>query len=390
MKVAFVSPSLSRDAGGIFEIERDLAKALHSSTPAQIDVLGLRDEHTEKDRLEWAPLKPQVFGTTGPDAFRYAPRLLEGMHTSNADLVHLHALWMYTSVATLRWSRRTGRPHVVTINGMLDDWALQNARWKKRIAGVLYEDTNLQAAACLHVNTDAERQAVRRYGVGGPVCIIPNGVTLPDSTARESPPWAGVIPSDSNVLLYLGRIHPKKGLQELIDGWKEWKQAQVDDAWHIAVVGWEDGDHEKNLRERVRTAGVEDSVHFLGPMFEEEKASAFTHADAFVLPSHSEGFPMAVLEAWSYALPVLKTPACNIPAGFEADAAVQIDPRPRSIAEGLDQLLGASDEARTAMGERGRKLVEDRYTWSHAAEQMHRVYQWLLGDAEQPDSVELD
>ena len=390
MTVAFVSPSLSRDAGGIFEIERSLARALHRSTPADVEVLGLRDEHTDADRDAWAPLDPQVFGTVGPSAFGYAPGLLDALHATGADLAHLHALWMYTSVATLRWHRRTERPHVVTINGMLDDWALRNARWKKWIAGTLYENSNLQAAACIQVNTEAEREAVRRYGVDGPVCVVPNGVALPDDPSPGAPPWAGEIPVDANVLLFLGRLHPKKGLEELLDGWAEWGSSAGDESWHLAVVGWDDGGHAEGLRERVRTNELDEAVHFLGPLFGEDKAAAYTHADAFVLPSHSEGFPMAVLEAWSYALPVLKTPACNIPEGFAADAAVRIDPAPASIAEGLDRLLGAPADARTAMGRRGRRLVEERFTWPRVAEQMHRVYRWLLGDGPRPDCVTLD
>jgi len=390
MTVAFVTPSLSRNAGGIFEIERELGKALHRSTSANVEVLGLRDDHTDADRPEWAPLDPQAFGTVGPDAFGYAPDLLGALYATDADLAHLHALWMYTSVATLRWHRRTDRPHVVTINGMLDDWALQNARWKKWVAGTLYEDANLQAAACIQVNTEAERAAVRRYGIGGPVCIIPNGVILPDDRSADSPPWAGDIPADANVLLFLGRLHPKKGLEELLDGWAEWQSTGNADAWHLAVVGWDDGGHEKDLRRQVRANALGDVVHFLGPRFGDEKAAAFRHADAFVLPSHSEGFPMAVLEAWSYGLPVLKTPACNIPEGFSSDAALRIAPEPSAIAEGFDRLLAAPPEARVAMGRRGRTLVEERFSWPRVAEQMHCVYQWLLGDAARPDCVTLD
>jgi len=391
MTVAFVTPSLSRNAGGIFEIERELGKALHRSTPTEVEVLGVRDEHTKADRPEWAPLEPRVFDSVGPEAFAYAPDLLDALRTTNPDLAHLHALWMYTSLAVLRWHRQADRPHIVTINGMLDGWALQNARWKKWIAGTLYEDANLQAAACIQVNTEAEREAVRRYGVEGPVCVIPNGVTLPDDEPTEVPPWEGKIPSDAHVLLFLGRLHPKKGLWELIDGWKEWRPtADAGASWHLAVVGWDDGGHEEAFRDQVQTEGLDGSVHFLGPRFGAEKAAAFHHADAFVLPSHSEGFPIAVLEAWSYALPMLKTPACNIPEGFSADAAIRIEPAPQSIARGLDRLLGAPLEVRATMGRQGRKLVEDRFSWPRVAERMYQVYRWMLGEGAQPDCVKLD
>jgi len=395
MHVAMLTPSLSRAAGGIFEIERSLSKALHDLSDVSVDVLGLRDAHTEADLSAWRPLEPAVFETRGPDAFGYAPDLYPALRTSAADLVHLHALWMYPSVASVKWTRHTGRPHVVTINGMLDPWAVSNSGWKKQIAGWLYEDANLTEAACLQVNTKAERRAVRDYGIDTPVCVIPNGVDLPaiDEIATDGsatgapPPWAGAIPDDRRVMLFLGRIHPKKGLRELIDGWSRWTDGED---WALAVVGWDDGGHEPQLRQHVRDAGVKDRVYFLGPQFGDDKAAAFAHADAFILPSYSEGFPMAVLEAWSYALPVLKTRACNIPDGFDAGAALEIEPDAASITEGLQRFTRLPVAEQEAIGRAGRALVEQQYTWPQVARQMRDVYRWVLEDAARPDSVVLD
>jgi len=396
MHVAMLTPSLSRAAGGIFEIERSLSQALHDLSDVSVDVLGLRDAHTEADLPAWKPLEPAVFETRGPDAFGYAPGLYPALRTAAANLVHLHALWMYPSVASVKWTRHTGRPHVVTINGMLDPWAVSNSGWKKQIAGWLYEDANLTEAACLQVNTEAELEAVRNYGIDTPVCVIPNGVDLPvieepatDGPVRDTPPpWAGSIPDDRRVMLFLGRIHPKKGLRELIDGWTAWHGPHGAD-WSLGIVGWDDGGHEPQLKQHVRDAGLEDSVSFLGPQFGDDKAAAFAHADAFILPSYSEGFPMAVLEAWSYALPVLKTRACNIPNAFDAGAALEVEPDPDSIADGLRRFTRLPAGEQEAIGRKGRALVEERYTWPRVARQMHDVYRWVLGDAPRPDSVVL-
>jgi poly(glycerol-phosphate) alpha-glucosyltransferase len=122
-------------------------------------------------------------------------------------------------------------------------------------------------------------------------------------------------------------------------------------------------------------------------MYGSNKEEAFSHADAFALPSHSEGLPMAVLEAWSHRLPVLMTPECNIPEGFEAGAALRVGPDMSSIAQGLRQLAATSQEERAAMGEQGRALVENQFTWPRVAQQMHRVYRWMLGEAEKPNCV---
>jgi poly(glycerol-phosphate) alpha-glucosyltransferase len=135
---------------------------------------------------------------------------------------------------------------------------------------------------------------------------------------------------------------------------------------------------------------MEDAVYFLGPQFGNDKAAAFAHADAFILPSYSEGFPMAVLEAWSYGLPVLKTRACNIPDGFDAGAAIEIKPDASSIAEGLRQFTRLPAGEQEAIGRKGRALVEEQYTWPQVALQIRDVYQWVLGDASRPHSVVLD
>lgn len=387
MAVTVVTPSLSRDAGGIFDAERRLAQSLDALDGVSVDVHGLEDAHTADDLPAWRPLAPTVHPVRGPAAFGYAPTLPGALDAAGGDLVHLHALWMYTSLATLRWTRRTGRPHLVSVHGMLDPWAVQNARWKKRVVGWLYENASLRRAACLHALNAEEHDAIRAYGVDTPVCVVPNGVDLPSEPPPERPPWTATIPDDARVLLFLGRLHPKKGLAELFAAWDAVRDAREADAWHLAVVGWDDGGHDAELQRTVDRLGLGDTVHLLGPMFDADKAAAFAHADAFVLPSFSEGLPMAVLEAWSYRLPVLMTPACNLPDGFAREAALRIDPDADAIAEGLRRLSATSPDARAAMGRRGRALVEDRFTWDRVARQMRGVYAWLLDRAPRPDCV---
>jgi len=392
MRVAFLTPSVSRALGGIYEIERNLAQSLVASTPVDVEVVGLEDEHTTADLPEWGPLEPEVLSVKGPSAFGYAPDLLPMLQSVHPDLVHLHALWMYSSLVSLRWARRTGRPHVVTINGMLDTWALNHSWWKKQIAGWLYEDANLQEAACLQVNTEVEQRAVRDYGVDTPVCVIPNGVTLPLDGDPPSAPWKEQVNSDQRVLLFLGRIHPKKGVFELVEAWHRLRNDAPGTAerWTVALVGWDDGGYVDQLQERIQDLDVRDDLLFLGPMFGDEKHAALSNADAFVLPSYSEGLPMAVLEAWSYRLPVLLTSGCNLDVGVQAGAAAETNPEPDRLAEDLGSLLEKSDRALREMGKRGRQLVEERFTWTQVARQMHRVYDWILEGGAPPETVRFE
>ena len=392
MKVTFLTPSVSRAYGGIFEIERDLAIAMATRSNTQVNVVGLHDARTEQDMKRWEPLAPKVQRTVGPTAFGYSPDLLPALLSQPGDVLHLHGLWMYTSVASRLWHLETSRPYMVTVHGMLDRWAVTNSRWKKFIAWWLYEHKNLRDATCLQVNTHNEYQAVRESGIETPICIIPNGVSLPRQTTSHEAPWKSEIPSTQNVLLFLGRIHPKKGIDELLDAWKLIKRSpgsSEEADWALAVVGWDDGGHETRLRQRVQREDIRD-VYFLGPMFGSQKAAAFSNATAFVLPSFSEGLPMAVLEAWSYRLPVLMTPDCNLDIGFEEGAARKINTEPRAMANTMVQFFSQDKEGQIEMGRRGWELVSQQFSWERVARELHDVYRWMAGDAARPDTVHID
>jgi poly(glycerol-phosphate) alpha-glucosyltransferase len=388
MRIAFVTPSISRIAGGIFEIERCLAEQLVRNSEINLRVLGVADEFSDADRGAWWPVEPRTFPSIGPGAFAYAPQLRRALLAWQPDVVHLHALWMYTSVATATWSGTRRRPYVVTPNGMLEPWALGNGALKKRLALLLYEWRMLRAAAVLQANTDKELNDIRAFGLSNPIAIIPNGVDLPEPIAAP-PPWGDALPAEEKTLLYVGRFHPKKGLANLLSAWHGLRchSPRVTDGWSLVLAGWDQGGHEQELKRRAKQLGIERDVHFVGPLFGESKASAYAHANACVLPSLSEGLPMMVLEAWSYGKPVLMTQQCNLPEGFDAGAAIKAQPEKASIANSLADLLGASDADRVEMGRRGLDLVKRKFTWSKVADDMHQVYRWLIGGGSPPSCV---
>jgi poly(glycerol-phosphate) alpha-glucosyltransferase len=129
------------------------------------------------------------------------------------------------------------------------------------------------------------------------------------------------------------------------------------------------------------------SVIFTGPAFGDAKDALLRRADAFILPSFSEGLPMSVLEAWSYGLPVLMTEHCNIPEGFADNAAIRIGTDVESIAEGMRHLFRPPSSVLRSLGLNGRALVEERFTWPQVAAQMKEVYEWVLGGGAKPGCV---
>ncbi len=382
--------SISRANGGIFEAEKRLQQTLHAQAGIAVQVIGLRDGHTDADAPAWSPLQPTICAVTGPPSFGYAPDLVEVMVKANADLAYFAGLWRYPSLAALRWTLRTGRPFMVAPHGMLDPWAVKNSGLKKRIVAALYQNAQLRKSACLRALCLSEAGSIRAYGLKNPVCVIPNCIDLPDVVTSDSPFAPG-----RKVMLYLGRLHPKKGLANLMEAWKNAREKQDQD-WLLVIAGWDQGGHEAELKQQATELGIrwgaslsatDSSILFAGPQFGPAKQKMYAHCDAFILPSVSEGLPMVILEAWAYGKPVVMTPACNLPEGFAARAAVPIEPAVDSIAGGLRQLFAMPPRERQAMGDRGLALVKDRFSWPRSAAEMKSVYEWMLGGGAKPACV---
>ena len=296
---------------------------------------------------------------------------------------------MYHSIVLTRWSIKHKKPYIISTNGMLDPWARRNSFWKKQVALLLYERRCLEGAACIHVSPNAEADSVRHFGLKGSICIIPNGVDLSQPFPYIAPnhaSWDHWKAQGGKVLLYLGRIHPKKGLEGLVKGWSASQMAKARN-WRLVIVGSNHGHYEAQLKRLITELGQSDRIDFFPPMFNELRDVAFDASDAFVLPSLSEGLPMALLSAWASGLPVVMSPECNVPDGFAAGAAIRIDANPESIADGLNTLDAMSNWERSAMGTRGRRLVEEKFTWPKVAVQMKEVYDWVLGNRPKPEHV---
>ena len=480
MKVAQLAFSLSNRAGGIFEILLGQSHALRN-LGVGVQALGLEDDLWSKDRERWGAVPASVFSVQGPRFFGYSQGFSSALEKANPDLCHLHSLWMYPGVAMERWSRKNGRPYMVTPNGMLEPWALRNSGWKKRLAGLFYENAMLRGAACLQANTLKEADDFRAYGLKNRIEIVPNGVNLPDKlTAEDAESTEG-----KKRLLFLGRIHPKKGLIGALRAWADIQNSkskiQNSKQWQFVIAGWDQGGHEAelkalcadlglrtafrttkdtNIHENIRprmtqssavagarwsdrrsarrarewerasqicTDGQQGNAHgtcagdsepdlltskladapvseslirsasgpasaldagrstldsaevlFFGPAFGKEKEALLRSAEAFILPSFSEGLPMSVLEAWSYGLPVVMTPECNLPEGFACGAALEIRSGERSFQDGMRILIEMTKQERAAMGMRGRRLVEERFTWPKVAQSLKEIYESLL------------
>ena len=211
--------SISRKAGGLQQSVRRLHQSLNELPGVKVSVAALLDEYSVQDVPEWLPLPVSLSRVVGPRAFGFSPGFLPKLLQADADILHAHGIWQYPSLAVNRWHKRTGRPYLISPHGMLDPWAVRNSAWKKRIALAFYERRHLEGASCIRALCESEAQAIRQFGLRNPICIIPNAIDIPEKQNSnlkiQNSPWKGSFETGRKVLLYLGRIHPKKGLVKI-------------------------------------------------------------------------------------------------------------------------------------------------------------------------------
>jgi glycosyltransferase involved in cell wall biosynthesis len=304
-----------------------------------------------------------------------------------AEVVHVHGLWQLHTRRGARAARAARVPYVVAAHGMADPWALRHKRWKKRVYLALVEGKNLRRASCLHALSRPEIDHLRGIAPRTPICFVPNGVDLspfdrlPSRSILEAeyPELRGKF-----VLLFFGRVHVKKGLEMLADAMG--RIAPDHPELHLVIAGNDDGAW-SSFRERMATLGLMASMTYLRHVGGERARQVWAAADAFVLPSYSEGFSMAVLEAAACRLPCLITTACHFPELAAAGGGIEVAPETDAVCHGLRDLIERTPAERTLIGQIGRRLIEDRYTWDRQAERLASVYEWLVGGGHPPDAI---
>lgn len=354
LRIGLLTASASRLGGGVFEAVVQQAEMISSLGGIPVTI-ALEDAHSQEDRHRFGAHEVFHAPVRGPRQVGYAPSLVSTLLAADLDLLHLHGIWMYPSHAGAAWARRTGRPYLISPHGMLDPWITARGRAKKAIARLGYERASWSAARRIHALTRRETQDIRRETGRDDSIVIPNAGPNADPAATQEP-CAPRAPE----FLYLGRIHPKKNIGALIDAWRTRADKLAAIGARLTIAGWGEDAHVAELRAALEDAPP--SVAFVGPLFGADKAAAYANARFFVLPSHSEGLPMVVLEAWSVGTPVLMTSECNLPEGYEAGAALDCGFDAPAITASLDRALAMNEDEWLAMSSAARKLAAERFS----------------------------
>ncbi|HKK17785.1 MAG TPA: glycosyltransferase [Opitutales bacterium] len=357
--------------------------------------------------VEW--LNPLKNGQTKCRKKTIRDLLALSAREENRIVIHSHGIWLPFDHAVAAVSRQLDLPRVVSPRGMLEPWALNNNKWKKKLAWLLYQQKDLGRATAFHATAMTEAESIRRLGFKQPIAVLPNGIELPEigedgglgaergerdvkagpagfepNSSDPSPSLPTLRPSSKKrTALFLSRIHPKKGLLNLLDAWAEINPSD----WRLVIAGNDDGNHVEQLKARIGRHGMQASVEIAGPLFDEAKEAAYRNADLFVLPSYSENFGIVVAEALGYNVPVLTTTGCPWHELETHGCGWWVEPTSKAVEAGLREALGAGSFELREMGLRGRALVEANYQWPGIAERMLAFYDWILNGGKQPDFV---
>ena len=286
-----------------------------------------------------------------------------------ADFVHLHGIWETNLLRASMLCRRYNVPYCVRCCGMLDVWSMRQSAWKKKIAMRLGFRQMLDGAAFIHaLNTD-EIELMQPLGLKPPSMMIPNGIFLNEVEGDRDIVVPGL--PEGPYVLFLSRLHYKKGLDILADAFRRIapKFPDVD-----LVVAGPDGGAEEEFRQLIRQYGLEARVHMVGGLYGRAKIAALKRSACFCLPSRQEGFSVAITEALACGVPVAITDACHFPEVGEAGAGVVSPLDSVAVAAALELILEDPDRA-AQMGAAGAKLVRDNYTWPRIALQTIAAYQ---------------
>ncbi|HLS54425.1 MAG TPA: glycosyltransferase [Zeimonas sp.] len=297
-------------------------------------------------------------------------------------VVHSHGLWAPAGHWASRAARRHGIPLVIHPRGMLEPWALGHKAWKKRIGMALFQRNDLDVARVLIATSSQEYENIRKLGLRQPVAVIPNGVDLAVSQrVGNEPPRR---PERVRSVLFLSRIHPKKGLLNLMHAWA----SLAPRGWHLRIAGPDEGGHLAEVMALAQRLGIAASVDHVGEVDGKRKSETYRDADVFVLPTFSENFGVVVAEALAYGLPVITTRGAPW-ADLETErCGWWIDIGVEPLVDALRAAMALGDEDRRAMGERGREYVR-RYDWNAIARDTVGVYSWILGKGPRPECVAL-
>lgn len=292
------------------------------------------------------------------------------------DILHIHGLWLPGYHHASQWARYNNIPIVWSTHGMTAPWSMRYKRWKKWLAWRLYQKRDLRHAAMIHCTTDLEVNWNHQLGVDRSF-VVPLG-THECSTGETQTHGERIIPH----VLFVGRLHPVKGLENLIRAWDEVVHNSKDNDqcmfWHLRIVGPDEGGYLSNLKALVSHLSLDEQVEFAGPKFGSDLSREYDECDCLILPSYTENFGATVVDALAHGKPCIASTFTPWRVLREKGCGWWIGNQPEDLAFVIREMIAIGDVKRREMGIRGCELVKEKFTWDAVTKMMIAEYNKIL------------
>lgn len=371
MKLLHVVPAITKEASGPSYSVRRLCDALLE-----------KGETLTLAALDWGALpSPPAYLKTfaiglGPARLGASPGLRRWLKHSVAQgrvsVVHNHGMWQMNALYPAWAVSGTTVQLVCSPRGALSEWAMSHGSKAKKVFWPILQRPALRRATCFHATAMSEYEDIRRLGFSQPVAVIPNGIDIPTSGQKKH--------RQVRVLLFLGRVHQKKGLDLLLPAWQLVQDRFPE--WRLVVAGSDEGYHGVSgyldeLKDLVRSHNIQ-RVDFVGGLHGPDKQDAYFSADIFVLPTYSENFGMTVAEALAAGTPAIVSKGAPWEGLEKEGAGWWVDIGIEPLADALADALSRSPDALADMGQRGRDWMQREFSWALVGERMAATYRWLV------------
>lgn len=376
-------PSVAKESSGPSYTVRRLCESLLShGVDATMAALKFGESQLRSPFLITFPLG------VGPRRLGRSPAmaawLSEQVSQNNIDVIHNHGMWQMNSVYPGAISKKFKINYVVSPRGSFSEWAMKNGSFFKSSFWKYIQRPSLSETSCFHATSHQEYEDVRRLGFRQPIAIIPNGIDIP--------PLNEMAGGNMRTLLFLGRLHKKKGLEMLLSAWRAVEKRFPE--WRLCIAGSDTGYYGSSgyayeLQTLAVSLGLE-RIEFIGELNGEQKLKAYQESELFILPTYSENFGMTVAEALASGTPVIVTQGAPWGGLEDNCSGWWIETSVDALVAALEIALSYETDVLAAMGASGRAWMEREYSWDEIGYRMQETYKWLRDGGNCPSWVKID
>lgn len=375
MKICVLTTSIDKRGGGPARSVPILSKGL-SLVGIDTTLLTGRSEEMNTHLVEGSNVTIKII-PQNISSSELERVLLEG----NYELIHAQNLWMplYHKMANI--ARKHNIPYIMTPRGCLEPWCLKQKKLKKKLALFLYQKKDLQKAACILATANMEAENIRKLGITTPIAIIPNGIDISEYKCRPLEFKQKV----KKQILFLSRIHEKKGIEFLIKAWQHLNKKYPD--WKILIAGNGEESYIESLKIIIKNYSLDHCITIMPPAFGKEKYNLYCESSLFILPSYSENFGMVIAEAMSCGVPTITTNGTPWQELNDNGIGWCIDLNLKTLISTISQAIDLGQDRLFDIGQKCSKHIHDTYQYIEVASKNKAMYEWIINRAPKPDFI---